>query len=130
MPRTISSFRLAWIWRYKRSFGLPEPRGRSAFRTRLRGSLRSFANRLASLRDENCPFETHELRAVGLGPKGPHRDDALPRPRRRFAFLQDLGFGIDRVADEDRRRQLDVIPAEIADRLLAHVADAHADHDR
>ena len=47
-----------------------------------------------------------------------------------LALRQHLGLRVERVADEHRRAQPDVGPAEIADRLLADVADAHADHDR
>src|SRR6266851_2933807 len=100
------------------------------FRVRTGRRFLSLADRMASLWDENRPLETHEPRPVRLGAQGPHRHDALPGPGRRFAFRYYLRLRIDRVADENRRGQLDVVPAEIADRLLADVADAHADHHR
>src|SRR4051794_1244099 len=85
---------------------------------------------MASLRDEHRLFKAHELRTVSLCPESPYRDNALPRPRCRFALRYYLGLRVDRVADEDWCRELDVIPAEITDRLLAHVADAHAHNHR
>src|SRR5207248_3253807 len=57
-------------------------------------------------------------------------DDALGRARLRLALCENLAFGIDRVADKDRRAQLDVGPAEIGDRLLADIGDAHPGDNR
>src|SRR5690348_2173226 len=90
----------------------------------------SLFDTMASLGDQRSPLKAHEPRAVPFLANRAYGDKALPRPRRGFALRQHLRLGVDRVADEDRRGQLDVIPAEITDRLLADVADAHADHHR
>ena len=63
-------------------------------------------------------------------PIGAHGDDAGIGARFRLALAQHLALGIERVAGKHRMRELDVGPAEIGDRLLADVADAHADHQR
>src|SRR5258707_6691551 len=84
---------------------------------------------MAAHRDERRPLEGHEHRAVGLLSGGAHGDDAMVRPRRRFALADHLGLGVDRVAGEDRRGEPYLVPAEIGDGLLAHVRDAHAGDD-
>src|SRR5262245_16357683 len=93
-------------------------------------TLVSVFDAMASLGDQRRPLKTHELRAVSLLADRSHGDKALPRPRRRFSLREHLRFGVDGITDEHRRCQLDVVPAEIADRLLADVTHAHAHHHR
>src|ERR1700730_18594960 len=85
---------------------------------------------MASLGDQCCTFEAHELRSVGLLANGPYGDKALPWPRSRLALRKHLRLGVDRVSDEYGGGQLDVVPAEIADGFLADVAHAHSDDHR
>src|SRR3977135_944882 len=79
-------------------------------------------------RNKNGALVSHKNCAVGFFTRGAHGDDALRRARLRFAFRENLAFGIDRVVDKDRRAELDVGPAEIGDRLLADIGDAHPGH--
>ncbi len=75
-------------------------------------------------------LEGHEHGAVRLEAARAHGDEALAGPALRRALGEHLAVGVDRVADEHGRRQLDLAPAEVGDGLLAHVGDAHAGDDR
>src|SRR6185437_11032886 len=81
--------------------------------------FREIVHRMTALRHEDRALETHEYRAVGLTADRANSHDPLRRPPGGFTLRQHLGLGVDRVADEHRGRELDVGPAEIADRLLA-----------
>ena len=50
----------------------------------------------------------------------PH--DALARARAGLPDLQYLGFGVDGIAGEDRRRQRDILPAQVGDGVPANTA--------
>src|SRR5688572_31510830 len=72
-----------------------------------------------ALHDEHGAVELAHLHAVLVRPHGLHRDDARAGAALRFALLQHLGAGIERVAGVERMGKLDVGPAEVGDRLLA-----------
>src|SRR5688500_15675178 len=82
---------------------------------------------MIALRHQHGPLEADEDGAVSLAAGRAHGDDPLGAPLCRLTLGQNLGFRVDRIADEDRCGETNVGPAEIADRLLADVADAHAD---
>src|SRR5262249_19210138 len=67
--------------------------------------------------------------AVLLHAARAHLDDAPLRLRFRFALVDDFRFRIERVADEQRVRQLDLVPAE-REAVLAHVGDPQPRDDR
>src|SRR5262245_23409931 len=85
---------------------------------------------VAAFRDQHGPVERAHLGAVLVGADGAHAHEAGARPRLGVALVEDLGVGVQRVAGEHRVGQPDVGPAEVRDRLLAHVGDAHADDQR
>src|SRR5882757_251156 len=82
------------------------------------------------LRDQHRALELNELSAVGFFADSSDSHDTHLWTRRRLALAQHLRLGINGVADEYRRGQFDIAPAEVCNRFLADIADAHAHHDR
>src|SRR5215472_8583152 len=98
---------------------MPARAGSRPFGALARRGLVSVFDAMASLGDQRGPFKAQKLRAISLLADGANGDETLPWPRAGFALRQHFGLGIYGVADEHRRGQLDVGPAEIGDRLLA-----------
>src|SRR5262245_63897063 len=74
---------------------------------------------VAPLHDEHGALEFADDLAALVLADGADRDDALVRPRLRGALLEHHRLGVERIAGEDRFRQLDLFPAEVGDGLLA-----------
>src|ERR1700709_1643552 len=130
-PLTISSFSARTTCKYSGSSDVaPTCVVVLAFGEFARRCLVSVFDAMASLGDERGPLKTHEQRAVPLLADRAYGDEPLSRTGRRLALRQHLRFGVDGITDEHRRGDLDIVPAEIADGLLADVANAHAHHHR
>src|SRR5689334_3804269 len=107
-----------------------------------RSSHRSIASRIcfsvsrsrfklaAPLHDEHGALELADDVAALVLADGADGDDALVRPRFGRALAEHGRLGVERVAREHRLRQLDVLPAEVGDRLLTDIRDAHPHEDR
>ena len=85
-----------------------------------------------------CPrFQTMNVRVNSMtgvpcwfDAGGLDADDADVRARFRLARLEDLALRVDRVAFEDRVRQLDLVPAEIRDAVHREVGHRLAGDER
>src|SRR5215831_2020537 len=85
---------------------------------------------MAALPDhERAPEFDHDV-ALLIHARGLYADDALVRTRFRLACLEDFALGVDRVALEDRMRQLHVFPAEIRDAVDGEIDHRLAGHER
>src|SRR5689334_19607688 len=96
-------------------------------RTRL--VIQPVIDGMAAHRDEAGTLEGHEHGPVRFFSRGANGNDAVVRPRAGLALADDLRLGVDRVAREHRRGEPDLVPAEVGDRLLAHIGNAHAGDD-
>src|SRR5262245_8746371 len=67
---------------------------------------------VAALRDKDGADEVAHGRAVLVPTDGLDRDDAVAGPAGGLTLFQNFGFGVERVAAEDRRGQPDFLPAE------------------
>src|SRR5215213_2596452 len=81
-------------------------------------------------REKKRSPESQEDGAVRLDSPGVAGHHALVRPRLREPLLHVLALGVERVADEHRGRQADVVPAEVGQALRAGALHAHARDDR
>src|SRR5437764_13625706 len=86
--------------------------------------------RMAALVNQHCALEAHDESAVLIEAAGLDRNDALTRAAVGLALVEDLAFGVERIAGKDRRRRLHLVPAEIGDDLGADRPHAHAGQDR
>src|SRR6516164_6510342 len=84
----------------------------------------------AALVNEHRALERHHYRAVLVETAGLDRDDALAGPAVRLALREDFALGIERVAGENGRGRLDLVPAEIGDDFGADRSHAHAGQQR
>src|SRR5664279_5890122 len=92
--------------------------------------IRLVVHAVPALGNENGPLERHEFRSVGFLAECLDRHDALGWPLGGLPFIENFRLGVNGVSNENRGRELDVVPAQIADCLLADVADAHAGDNR
>ena len=96
----------------------------------VRAREAAYGLRRRSLVDhERAPVLDHDLAAL-VDAAAAHGDDADVGVRLRLALLEDLALRPQRVADEDRARQLDVRPLEVRGGVLARVRHGHAGDQR
>src|SRR5688572_17483601 len=87
-------------------------------------------NAVAAPGDQDGPLERADDDGILVAASCAYRHEPGIGATARFALVEHFGFGVKRIACKDRVREPDILPAEVGDCLLAHVADAHADHDR
>src|SRR5947209_8082775 len=101
---------------------------KSTLVARRRGS-RSLGRGCARGNHEAAGHHEHD-RAVLFDATLPDLYDPPPRPRARFAHVDDLAVGVERVALEQRGRERDLVPAEresVLARVRDHESRDHAD---
>src|SRR5919108_479081 len=84
---------------------------------------------VALVEHERAPELDHDLAAL-VHAAAAHRDDADAGVRAGLPLVGDLALGPERIAREDRVRELDVGPGEVGRGVLTRVRDGHAGHER